>query len=182
MMDGVTMSEREKRSRSVSIDADVDDEIRESDVNFSGLVNEWTTEFVEEGTHPAMDDYRNKELQQTLEQCKDRVVSEVEAAFDEAIAELEVDRSDSPAATEELDAEIDELHDQLTVTKSLASIGTVVEWSQSPRDPENDAIRRCAKRLGISPGSLVDELVWRDEQAGQLPPDKAASNGQEASQ
>lgn len=100
------------------------------------------------------------------------LLSEIEQAhteFDEAVAEVrqtlnrqerilenELKRRDGEELDSELDQKIDELHDTLTERTELIDYST-------PRDPTNDAIQNHAKRLSITPETLVDELVKRDK-------------------
>lgn len=163
-----------KRRRSISLDADLDDEIADLDHPFSPLVNKWVRDYVENGRRPAMDRHR---IQRLIEQVDaqqaafNEAAEQVNAIFDAQRATL-TDALGRSADVDDLDAALEEAYNRMTerfeeerlVSNDRSKTYTVD--NSVPRDPENPAVRNEAQKLGISPERLVYELETRDVRDG----------------
>lgn len=156
----------DKDRTTVSLDPALLEEIRDSDTAFSPLVERWTTEYLTDGR--AMTELTDlDQLYALLDDLEAEAKADVERRYDRIRDTLP--DPDTVAAeraeADDLEADLDRVHDELTTLafEDMRSVATRIDQERSPRDPENDAIRRHADRLGLEVSRLVDELEARDQ-------------------
>jgi chromosome segregation ATPase len=100
--------------------------------------------------------HRKAALERRIEE-KQRRVEMIQSEKEQREQELESERTELEALRAKMES-VEERAD-----KQQAEIQRVVEkLSDAPRDPENPAIQKHAKELGITPEELVDELPEND--------------------
>lgn len=156
----------DKARTSVTIDPALLEEIRDTDTAFSPLVERWTTEYLTDGR--AMTELTDlDQLYALLDDLEAEAKADVERRYDRIRDTLpDPDTvAEEQAVSDDLDADLDRIHDELTTLafEDMRSVATQIDQERSPRDPENDAIRRHANRLGLEVSRLVDELEARDQ-------------------
>lgn len=129
-----------KERRAVSIDEDVDEYLDQPHVNASGLVNDLVKRHMNGDVEDGIREYRIRQLREEADEYETRAERKREQA--EKLRELAEEQQDE--RREELSAVIDQLAD-------------------APRDPSNPAIKTKAKKVGLTPEELVDELPERDD-------------------
>lgn len=143
-----TMSDR----KNISISEEANESI-DPGVNFSELVDGWTREYFIEGNLYAVEKAMFEQLLEEVEDSRNQMHEQVDEMHDEIAAELQakVDHLDEVGKNEKQqtgsDAQLEEAKESLKNT---------------PRDPQNPAIKNWAKRLNMSPRELLDELPPKD--------------------
>ena len=133
----------EKQRRTLSLDAEVDDYLDQPHINASGFVNDLVKRHMN-GGGDAIREFRIRQLEDEAEDHADRAERKREQA--ERLKQL----------NEEEEAEHEE---------ELESV--IEQLSDVPRDPTNPAIKTKAKKVGMTPEELIEELPDRDD-GGEL--------------
>lgn len=171
------MSEKERTS--VTLDPHIARKIAEDDAAFSRLVNRWAEEYYAAERRPLMDRVRIERWEAQLDQQEaafESWVNEMREWFDDQRDLLEAAKEETTTdLPDDLDAEIDEFHEQVTEVEEFATTGAHL-IPTAERDPENPAIYHKADRLGITADRLVTELKRRDEATTPLPKEKTSND------
>lgn len=154
-----------KKRRSVSLDEHVAEEIEDDSAEFSPLVNKWAEDYYHEGKRPIMQEQRVEEMIDEIDRREAELDEMYEATKEMFSCHRETLRESLGEAAEE--EQLEKVYKEMTDWKphTLSSVDGF-ENQGVPRDPENPAIRHRAKRLGLSPEDLVDELRKRDRRDG----------------
>jgi len=150
---GVMSVTADKKRRTITIDAHIDEELRAEDVNASGLINRLLTEYFASGlTQEAALRVKLSDLQQQKERAaskkrlaqseKDKVVDEIEVVKNEL---QNLDRT-----------ELDEIETVVTLLKADNEGITQEQLTES-----NNMIRHRAEKAGMTPQRFITEIEER---------------------
>lgn len=137
-----------KDRRNVSLDPEVNDAIDENRI-FSELVNDWTRQYFVEGNTYNVEKALLEDMLEHVEESRESMHDQVDEMHDELAARFQ--------------SEIEHL-DTVGYDESKQT-GSDAQWEKAkdalentPREPDNPAIRNWSQKLNVSPSDLIEAL------------------------